>query len=220
MNSFQGRYQVFISGNPLNIRFIQGPLAQPKDCSRCERNEPVQGIDRNDNRIKPNGSPNSAGRFPPAFLHWYHAPGRTTAFTLSIILVVVSRCRWLDRSVILSTARNHPPKYFARRLGLAAADLERVGLPRDLQRYPPEGFFSVPHPLWNQIPLAWLTGFAVALLMGGDTLVRFGLAGEITSQLSLAAGLLFIPSLALAFGVWTGCIKAFEVVHVVFWYLG
>jgi hypothetical protein len=80
--------------------------------------------------------------------------------------------------------------------------------------------FSVPHPLWNQIPLAWLTGFAVALLMGGDTLVRFGLAGEITSQLSLAAGLLFIPSLALAFGVWTGCIKAFEVVHVVFWYLG
>jgi len=81
-------------------------------------------------------------------------------------------------------------------------------------------FFSAPHPLWNQIPLVWLTGFAVALLMGGDTLVRFGLAGEITSQLSLAAGLLFIPSLALAFGVWTSSIKAFEVVHVVFWYLG
>ena len=80
--------------------------------------------------------------------------------------------------------------------------------------------FSAPHPLWNQIPLAWLAGFAVALLMGGGTLVRFGMAGEITSQLSLAAGLLFIPSLALAFGVWTGSSKAFEVVYVVFWYLG
>ncbi|MFZ6030638.1 MAG: hypothetical protein ACOYYS_23270 [Chloroflexota bacterium] len=56
--------------------------------------------------------------------------------------------------------------------------------------------------------------------MSGGTLVRFGLAGEIASQLSLAAGLLFIPSLALALGGWTGSSKAFEVVYVVFWYLG
>ncbi|PKN93603.1 MAG: hypothetical protein CVU44_09660 [Chloroflexi bacterium HGW-Chloroflexi-6] len=80
--------------------------------------------------------------------------------------------------------------------------------------------FSAPRPLWNQIPVAWLAGFVVALLMGGGTLVRFGLADEIASQLSLAAGLLFIPSLALALGVWTGSSKAFEVVYVVFWYLG
>jgi ABC-type transport system involved in multi-copper enzyme maturation permease subunit len=80
--------------------------------------------------------------------------------------------------------------------------------------------FSAPRPLWNQIPVAWLAGFVVALLMGGGTLIRFGLAGEVTSQLSLTAGLLFIPSLALALGVWTGSSKAFEVVYVVFWYLG
>jgi ABC-type transport system involved in multi-copper enzyme maturation permease subunit len=80
--------------------------------------------------------------------------------------------------------------------------------------------FSVPRPLWNQIPVAWLAGFMVTVLMGGGTLVRFGLAGEITSQLSLAAGLLFIPSLALALGVWTASSKAFEVVYIVFWYLG
>lgn len=80
--------------------------------------------------------------------------------------------------------------------------------------------FSAPRPVWNQIPIAWLAGFVVAVLMGGGTLIRFGLAGETTSQLSLAAGLLFIPSLALALGVWTGNSKAFEVVYVVFWYLG
>jgi hypothetical protein len=80
--------------------------------------------------------------------------------------------------------------------------------------------FSAPRPLRTQIPVAWLAGFVVAVLMGGGTLVRFGLAGEIASQLSLLAGLLFIPSLALALGVWTGSSKAFEVVYVVFWYLG
>lgn len=36
----------------------------------------------------------------------------------------------------------------------------------------------------------------------------------------MLAGLLFIPSLALALGVWTGTGKAFEVIYVVFWYLG
>ncbi|MCX7789474.1 MAG: hypothetical protein N2378_02435 [Chloroflexaceae bacterium] len=80
--------------------------------------------------------------------------------------------------------------------------------------------FSAPQPLRNQLPAAWLAGFAVALLMGGGALVRFGLAGEWTSFAALAAGLLFIPSLALALGVWTGTSKAFEVVYAVFWYLG
>lgn len=80
--------------------------------------------------------------------------------------------------------------------------------------------FSAPQPLWNQLPAAWLAGFAVALLMGGGALIRFGLVGEWTSFIALAAGLLFIPSLALALGVWTGTSKAFEVVYAVFWYLG
>lgn len=91
---------------------------------------------------------------------------------------------------------------------------------REIRCNTSQNVFSAPRPLRNQIPVAWLAGFVVALLMGGGTLVRFGLAGEIASQLSLAAGLLFIPSLALALGVWTGSSKAFEVVYVVFWYLG
>jgi hypothetical protein len=91
---------------------------------------------------------------------------------------------------------------------------------RETQRDTRQMIFSAPRPLWNQIPVAWLAGFMVALLMGGGTLVRFGLAGDIGSKLSLMAGLLFIPSLALMLGVWTGSSKAFEVVYVVFWYLG
>jgi len=80
--------------------------------------------------------------------------------------------------------------------------------------------FSAPRPLWNQLSAAWLAGFAVTLLMGIGALVRFGLAGEWASLAAFLAGLLFIPSLALAFGVWTGTSKTFEVVYAVFWYLG
>ena len=50
--------------------------------------------------------------------------------------------------------------------------------------------------------------------------MRFALAGEMLNLLSLLAGLLFIPSLALALGVWTGSSKAFEVLYALFWYLG
>ena len=56
--------------------------------------------------------------------------------------------------------------------------------------------------------------------MGLGPAVRFLLAGETAALFSLMAGLLFIPSLALALGVWTGTSKAFEVVYAVFWYLG
>jgi ABC-type transport system involved in multi-copper enzyme maturation permease subunit len=80
--------------------------------------------------------------------------------------------------------------------------------------------FSAPHPIWNQIPAAWLGGFTIAALLGAGSAVRFSLAGETASLLSLLAGLLFIPSLALALGIWTGSSKAFEVVYVVCWYLG
>ncbi|GAP17617.1 ABC transporter permease [Levilinea saccharolytica] len=80
--------------------------------------------------------------------------------------------------------------------------------------------FSGPRPLRSQLPAAWLAGMSLSLLMGGGALLRFALAGDWTSFTALAAGLLFIPSLALALGVWTGSSKAFEVVYAVFWYLG
>lgn len=56
--------------------------------------------------------------------------------------------------------------------------------------------------------------------MGVGVAVRFLIAGEMSSLLSLFVGLMFIPSLALMLGVWTGSRKAFEVVYVLFWYLG
>jgi hypothetical protein len=91
---------------------------------------------------------------------------------------------------------------------------------RENRHFTRQMVFSAPRPVWNQLPAAWLAGFTVAALMGVGAAMRFALAGEMLNLLSLLAGLLFIPSLALALGVWTGSSKAFEVLYALFWYLG
>jgi hypothetical protein len=80
--------------------------------------------------------------------------------------------------------------------------------------------FSAPRPLWNQLSAMWLAGFAVTALMAAGAAVRFLGAGEMRSLLSIFAGALFIPSLALMFGVWTGSSKTFEIIYVLVWYGG
>jgi hypothetical protein len=80
--------------------------------------------------------------------------------------------------------------------------------------------FSAPHPLWSQLPAAWLAGLIVTALMGVGAAVKFILAVEVTSLLSLFAGMLFIPSLALMLGVWTGSSKVFEIICLLIWYAG
>jgi hypothetical protein len=80
--------------------------------------------------------------------------------------------------------------------------------------------FAAPRPLWGQLPVAWLAGLAVTAALCGGVGLRLALAGELASLGALLAGMLFIPSLALALGVWSGGGKAFEVVYVLLWYLG
>jgi hypothetical protein len=80
--------------------------------------------------------------------------------------------------------------------------------------------FSAPHPLATQLPATWLAGFLVTALAGSGALVRLLAAGDTASAAAWFASALFIPSLALALGVWTGSSKAFEVVYLLWWYLG
>jgi hypothetical protein len=91
---------------------------------------------------------------------------------------------------------------------------------RETRHFTRQIVFAAPRPLRNQLPTAWLAGFTVSILMGAGIVAKFLAAGEMASLLSLVSGLLFIPSLALMLGVWTGSSKAFEVLYVLFWYLG
>jgi len=80
--------------------------------------------------------------------------------------------------------------------------------------------FSSAAPLWRQLPAQWIAGFIVTLLMGSGAALKFLISGNSVGLLAFLSGALFIPSLALALGVWSGTGKPFEIVYISLWYLG
>jgi hypothetical protein len=80
--------------------------------------------------------------------------------------------------------------------------------------------FSCARILPRQFPAAWMAGVLVAALTGLGAGVRLALAGQGAGLLAWAAGTLFIPSLALALGVWSGSSKFFEGLYTALWYAG
>ena len=80
--------------------------------------------------------------------------------------------------------------------------------------------FSAPHPIARQLPAAWLAGVTLALLTGSGFGARVLLSGDLRGLLAWLTGALFIPTLALALGVWSGSSKLFEIVYLLLWYVG
>lgn len=83
-----------------------------------------------------------------------------------------------------------------------------------------ELIFSSRNALVSQFPAAWLAGFLVALLTGAGAAVRLAAGRDWEGLLGFAVGALFIPSMALAMGVWTGTSRLFEAVYMLWWYIG
>jgi hypothetical protein len=80
--------------------------------------------------------------------------------------------------------------------------------------------FSSDHALARQLPAAWTAGVLVAALTGGGLGIRLMLAGNFEGLAAWATACLFIPTLALALGTWSGGSKAFEALYTVWWYIG
>ena len=80
--------------------------------------------------------------------------------------------------------------------------------------------FSSQRALDRQLPAVWTAGVMVALLTGAGVGVRLLLAADWHGMAAFLAGVLFIPSLALALGVWSGASKLFEAIYIVWWYVG
>ncbi len=80
--------------------------------------------------------------------------------------------------------------------------------------------FSSASPLLRQLPAQWLAGFIVTLLVSFGAIIRFTVDGDTVGLLALLSGAFFIPSLALACGVWSGTSKLFEILYMLIWYLG
>jgi hypothetical protein len=65
-----------------------------------------------------------------------------------------------------------------------------------------------------------MAGIIVALLTGCGFAARLVVAGNMRGLLAWLVGALFIPTLALALGVWSGSSKPFVVLYTLFWYVG
>lgn len=80
--------------------------------------------------------------------------------------------------------------------------------------------FSAERSLSRQFPALWTSGIVFALLTGAGIGIRLAVAANWHSLSAWLAGAVFIPSLALALGVWTGGPRAFEAIYTVWWYIG
>jgi hypothetical protein len=80
--------------------------------------------------------------------------------------------------------------------------------------------FSVPRPVGCQLSAAWLSGVCVAALAGAGFGLRRLVTGQWAALAAWGAGALFVPSLALALGVWSGSRRTFEIAYTFLWYLG
>jgi hypothetical protein len=80
--------------------------------------------------------------------------------------------------------------------------------------------FSCERSLTRQLPAVLGAGVLVSLLTGAGVGIRLSLAADWHSLAAWMAGAAFIPSMALALGIWTGNSKMFEALYTVWWYVG
>lgn len=80
--------------------------------------------------------------------------------------------------------------------------------------------FSCLQPVARLLPAAWLAGALVMLVAGAPDMLRMLIAGDSPALLGWLMCAAFVPSLALACGVWTGSARFFEVISLFLWYVG
>jgi hypothetical protein len=80
--------------------------------------------------------------------------------------------------------------------------------------------FSSARILPRQILACWLAGFALAVVFGSAAGLRILTTQGAIAFLPWLAGAAFLPSLALALGVWSGTSKPFEGILTAMWYIG
>jgi hypothetical protein len=80
--------------------------------------------------------------------------------------------------------------------------------------------FCAPHPIARQLSAVWCAGVILAILTGGGFALRLLVEGDLRGLLPWLIGAIFIPTFALALGVWSGSSKPFEILYTLLWYVG
>lgn len=76
-----------------------------------------------------------------------------------------------------------------------------------------------PYPLRRHLPMVWLVGVLIALVMSSGVGVQLALAGRWAALAAVGVGAFFVPTLALALGCWSSGNKLFEGAYLFFWYM-
>lgn len=80
--------------------------------------------------------------------------------------------------------------------------------------------FSAPGPIKNQLPVMWLSGVCVGIVICSGVFVSMALSGSFGEMATLFTEMLLIPAMALAMGIWSGSSKLFEALYMILWYVG
>ena len=80
--------------------------------------------------------------------------------------------------------------------------------------------FATALPLRRHLPATWLAGVLVTAAIGSGVAGHLIITGSWTHVFAWAVGVVFIPTLALTLGIWSGSSKLFEVLYMLLWYLG
>jgi putative Mn2+ efflux pump MntP len=80
--------------------------------------------------------------------------------------------------------------------------------------------FSSESALSRQLPAQWMAGVVVAFLTGGGMGLSLLFNHDWHGVTAWIAGAFFVPSFALALGVWSGTSKPFEALYTALWYVG
>ncbi|MFX0107845.1 MAG: hypothetical protein ACFE7R_06160 [Candidatus Hodarchaeota archaeon] len=91
---------------------------------------------------------------------------------------------------------------------------------REVQYHTDQLIFSSANILRRQIAAIWIAGVLLALITGSGVALNLVIHGEWSGLIAWSAGAIFIPSLALCLGVWTGSSKVFEFLYTLLWYIG
>jgi len=80
--------------------------------------------------------------------------------------------------------------------------------------------FSSARPVLRQLPAAWMAGVLATALLTIAGAVVFLSNGDLPGLAGWAGAVVFVPTLALALGVFSSGDRMFEVVYVIWWYMG
>jgi len=77
--------------------------------------------------------------------------------------------------------------------------------------------FSAAYPIKRQMPASLCATGLIALFLASPVILRSLSAGNLYSVYAIIVGAFFLPTFAMASGVWTGSGKLFEVIYTILW---